>query len=409
MVHTIALIVAVSSAAVPVQSRPSVLTAPLPEVEQRGTGDQAMILIPCAACGWWAFEGFMERNADRYRMYAVTLPGYGATPDPGLPIDTEGTPWHDNAVARLSELIDTESLQDVVVLGHSFGSTIAVELAAARPDVVTGVVNLDGGLTSNRSWFPDDASKRRRAADELTASNVRQYADPTAWRSFNLPTILDPERRLLYHGMFMGTSRVATFQYWRENMIKDLNPLLRGLDVPVLDVQAIAPTSSDPEGSRRAYEESLREDRLPASVRTVWAYETFHQMVEHRPDLVDRMVAEWLAGTAPADFRPDGYVANVPDRVGVPLDPGLARAYEGAYSTVLGAYDFAVRGSALVLILRGSELALTHLGAHRFALEASPRLTVTFDMADGRAAGFRYQSPGRGLDLRGARVSAPPP
>lgn len=402
-----ALLLAVTAPTVDAQLRPSVTEAPLPQVERRGTGEPALLLIPCGACGWWAFDGFMERNADRYTMFAVTLPGYGATPDPGLPVDTDGAPWHDNAVAQLSRLLDDEGVDDVVVVGHSFGSTIALELAAARPDVVTGVVNLDGGITSHRSWFPDDPAERLRAAAELMAYNVETYADPETWRRFNLPTILDPDRRLLYHGMFMGTSRTAVFQYWRENLLVDLNPILQGLSMPLLDVQVVSPTAADPEGTRRSYEDQMADVGPSDRLHTVWVYETFHQILEHRPEVVDEMVAAFVEGRTPDDVRPDGYLAEMERRRSVPLPAGAARRYVGTYRTVLGPYEVAEADGSLVLRRMGTEQRLVHLGGHRFAPETNPRLTLTFESGASGVEAFRYTSPGGGLDLRGARADRP--
>ncbi len=385
------------------QVRTKVDAAPLPQIERRGEGEQVLILIPCAACGWWAFDRFMERNADHYTMYSVTLPGYGATPDPGLPLDTDGSPWHDNAVRQLSRLLDEEEVREVVVVGHSFGSTIALELAAARPDVVRGIINLDGGITSDRSWFPDDPAARPAAADELTANNVRTYADPEVWRQFNLPTVLDPDRRLLYHGMFIGTGRTAVFQYWRENLIVDLNPILRNLRIPLLDVQVIGPTALDPEATRRGYEEQMAEVGPSDELRTVWVYETFHQILEHRPTLVDEMVATFLSGEVPSDFRPEGYAVDQPEPVEVALPDDAARTYTGSYRTVLGRYDVVEVDGGLAFRRRGRNQRLVYLGEHRFALEANPRLTATFDVGPDRARSFRFRSPGEGLNLEGTR------
>src|SRR5688500_2392184 len=51
----------------------SVPFSPVPHVEVRGKGPIQMVLIPGLLSDWTVFESFMERNGERYTMYAVTL------------------------------------------------------------------------------------------------------------------------------------------------------------------------------------------------------------------------------------------------------------------------------------------------------------------------------------------------
>lgn len=78
-------------------------------------------------------------TADRSRMtnysiYAIDLPGHGASPGPAKQsIDDLG-----DVVAAF---IDLEDLDDVIVVGHSMGGAIALNLAARRlPQVVSQVI-----------------------------------------------------------------------------------------------------------------------------------------------------------------------------------------------------------------------------------------------------------------------------
>ena len=132
----------------------------------KGIGEQKVLLIPCMSCRWNEWEEFMERNADKYTMYAITVPGYGGTAAPNLPMDTEATPWRDYLLMGLSELLDAYALDEVVVIGHSWGSMIAVQLAALRKDVVSKIVNVDGFIEST-SWTPGDQEERLAQADQV--------------------------------------------------------------------------------------------------------------------------------------------------------------------------------------------------------------------------------------------------
>jgi len=64
---------------------------------------------------------------------AVDLPGFGATPPPPEPW---GSPEYAECLLPLLE----DLAVPVVVLGHSFGGRVAVQLAASRPTLVRGLV-----------------------------------------------------------------------------------------------------------------------------------------------------------------------------------------------------------------------------------------------------------------------------
>jgi pimeloyl-ACP methyl ester carboxylesterase len=94
---------------------------------------------------------------------APDLPGFGATPPPP---DAWGTPEYAAVVARLLSG-DPGGLgagvgAPVVLLGHSFGARVAVALAAARPELVRGLV-LTGAPLARRA----DARRRPPAAFRL--------------------------------------------------------------------------------------------------------------------------------------------------------------------------------------------------------------------------------------------------
>jgi len=92
---------------------------------------------------------------DELDAIAVDLPGFGATPPPP---EAWGTADYAAAVA---DVLD-EMAPPVVVLGHSFGGLVAVQLAAARPEAVRGLV-----LTGAPLRTSDDAPRRPAARFRL--------------------------------------------------------------------------------------------------------------------------------------------------------------------------------------------------------------------------------------------------
>jgi lipase len=73
-------------------------------------------------------------------------------------------PWTIDAnVEALAALVDSGGGAPVVVVGHSFGGAIALNLATARPDLIDGLVLLDPAI-----GLPGD--RMREIADEMLSS-----------------------------------------------------------------------------------------------------------------------------------------------------------------------------------------------------------------------------------------------
>ena len=61
-------------------------------------------------------------------------------------------------VEDLVQVSEAMGLERPVALGQSWGGNVVLELGATRPDVVSGVVGVDGGLIALADRFPDVAS-----------------------------------------------------------------------------------------------------------------------------------------------------------------------------------------------------------------------------------------------------------
>lgn len=87
-------------------------------------------------------------------------------------------PWTIDAnVTALAALIDADGGRPVVAAGHSFGGAIALNLAAARPDLVDALVLLDPAIGL-------DGNRMREFADEMLASP--DYTDREEARADNV-------------------------------------------------------------------------------------------------------------------------------------------------------------------------------------------------------------------------------
>jgi pimeloyl-ACP methyl ester carboxylesterase len=85
---------------------------------------------------------------------ALDLPGFGASPPPP---EAWGSADYAGAVASVIEELH-DPVAPVVVVGHSFGGRVAVQLAARQPHLVRGLV-----LTGVPLLHPADTPRRRPA------------------------------------------------------------------------------------------------------------------------------------------------------------------------------------------------------------------------------------------------------
>ena len=218
---------------------------PLAHVETRGEGPTPMILIPSLWCDWSVYDDFMERNRERYTMYAVTFPGYAGSdppPEPADPYDFVGQPWRTNAINAILQLIETESIEQPVVVGHYSGGQLAIRIAIEHPDVVRAAVSIEGPLAFPIGGTPRPIPRQDRdnAVRRMAAERVPQEFWERVVRDNAGMLVTNPGRAVLLGDMMATAPFNVAKRYWIEATAEDLWNRVTGLKVPLLVVVAIA-------------------------------------------------------------------------------------------------------------------------------------------------------------------------
>lgn len=87
----------------------------------------------------WIASGVMDRLAEKHRVIAFDRPGFGYSERPRSRI------WTPAAQARLlAKALDELGEKKMKVVGHSFGTLVALEMALDHPEQVSSVVLLGG-------------------------------------------------------------------------------------------------------------------------------------------------------------------------------------------------------------------------------------------------------------------------
>ncbi|MGO3886779.1 MAG: alpha/beta fold hydrolase [Mycetocola sp.] len=142
----------------------------MPVWEREGTGEGTVLLLHGACADHHSFDAQLAAIPERYTVLIPDLRGQGdAVAERGVPASITGI--CDDLTAFLSE----RGIADVVLIGHSFGSHIAQELAWRHPDLVSALVLI--GCYDQHG--PRDRSERVRVA--VTSGVVRVLP----WRWFS--------------------------------------------------------------------------------------------------------------------------------------------------------------------------------------------------------------------------------
>jgi lipase len=150
-------------------------------------------------------------------------------------------PWNIDAnVAALAGLLEAETNEPVLVVGHSFGGAVALTLAATRPDLVAALVLLDPAVGLDGGWMRDIADDMFASPDYTDRDEARAEKVNGSWGEVD-PEELD--RELAEHLIELPGGRAgwrmsipAVMSYWSE-LARPI-PVLQS-DLPVTLVRAI--------------------------------------------------------------------------------------------------------------------------------------------------------------------------
>ena len=117
-------------------------------VREEGKSDrQVILLIHGWSSSWFAMSPLMPFLKRRYRCLAVDLPGFGQSPR--LSDKASIAAYAD----MMAELVKSITDKPVIIVGHSMGGMIGLEMALRFPDIVERLVLLCPTITGRLSLF----------------------------------------------------------------------------------------------------------------------------------------------------------------------------------------------------------------------------------------------------------------
>jgi pimeloyl-ACP methyl ester carboxylesterase len=229
------------------------------------------------------------RLAPRFRVVAYDQRGHGLS---GKPSSGYG---FDRLIADAAAVIRALRPGRPVVVGHSWGANVALQLAVSRPQLVSGDVLVDGGFLSMRDRMDWRTARTMLAPPQLKGMSLEQFR--AGMRNFKRGAVeITPEVEAVFLSLMRvdrngdihpRLSRANHLRILRALWEQDAQGLLRRVGVPTL-VLAVrsAPGKADSAGFMEEKERAAEVVKaIDKAVRFEWI-EGIHDIPIQRPDAV---------------------------------------------------------------------------------------------------------------------------
>ena len=264
--------------------------------EYAGQGRPVVLLHGVASSSRiWLLVG--PRLGERFRVFALDQRGHGESAKPGDGYDFP------SVVGDAAAFIEALGLERPVIVGHSWGGNVAVELAATHPDAVAGLVLVDGGFMeiSARPGMTWERAEQELAPPDLTHLTAERLVEMA--RQWELgPIWSDAIEAALLANFEVAEAGTIRPRLRRENHMQvvralwdqRLSELCERVTCPVL----FAVAERKAEGRVAQWMEMKREgvaraqQRL-ADCRVRWFQDTIHDIPLHRPAELADVIAEF--------------------------------------------------------------------------------------------------------------------
>lgn len=262
-----------------------------------GSGQPIVLLHGLAStCHIWDMVAPML--AQDHAVIAVDQRGHGETdkPDEGYDIAT--------VTQDALGLIEQLGVDKPIVIGHSWGGSVALNMAVEAPESVKGLTWVDGGMINVSNRYPNiEDAKIEMAPPDFTGVKMDSFLERV--RSRHQETGMSPEVADIVMANFeILEDQTIKARLSRANHLRIIEGLwdhkpreLYGqVQCPVLIMPARQDNNlaTHERGKRRLMLVEEAEERLPKS-KTVWLEDSIHDVPIQRPELVADVIKSHLA------------------------------------------------------------------------------------------------------------------
>ncbi|MFK3737780.1 alpha/beta fold hydrolase [Massilia sp. TN1-12] len=198
-------------------------------VERHGSRGRPLILVPGLASGSWVWQDTIRAFAGEYTLYVLTLPGFDGRP-------AAGEQPFAAAQAAVQKLIAQRRLDKPVVIGHSLGGILGFALAEDQPQLLGGVVSIDGlPVFPGTEDFPPQQRTQQAATMRQRLANIPAGAFAAQQQGYMRTIgVLDMDKADELAKLTGRSDPASVGRYTADVLALDLRPGLKSIAAPVL-------------------------------------------------------------------------------------------------------------------------------------------------------------------------------
>lgn len=251
-------------------------------VKSSGKGQPILFLPGFATPGevWNATSS----NLPNFQSHVVTYAGFGEV----APVEM---PWYAKLKTDLIKYIEANQLQKIILVGHSMGGNLALDLAAALPDRVAKVVVADALACIREVMMPgvpaEALAYQSPYNDQLLAMNEAAQSAYLGQMTQNM--ISKPADQAQVKAWMAAADR-KTFVYGYVDLLKlDSRPILPSIQAPVLVLVAGQPYGPGALETMKKQYESLPNKSF------AFAADSKHYLMMDQPEWFHQQLTSFIA------------------------------------------------------------------------------------------------------------------
>lgn len=230
-----------------------VLFAQTPAIQVQKSGEgQPVFLLPGFTCPGSVWDETVAHLKGDYQYFQVSYAGFGGL----APIEM---PWYETLKKEVMDYIAANKIKGVILIGHSMGGTMALDIAAHLPGVVKSVVVVDGLPCMRAVMMPGVSAEQIQYKspynDQVLTMKEEAFAK-TAEMYGKQMTNIESKQKVLTEYILQADRK--TYAYGYTDLLKmDIRPALSKIKAPVLVLAASFPNKEMVEKTMTSQFETL--------------------------------------------------------------------------------------------------------------------------------------------------------
>ncbi len=258
--------------------------------EETGSGPPVLALHGIGG-GAYFFGGFAKRMQSRNRIITLDNPGTGNSISAVTPFTLE------SSVEDIGDLVREKIGEPVVIVGHSFGTILALKAWEKWPEWIRGLV-FTCGLPKVR---PNVYKRLSRRAEDIAKNGIAGWGPKMSAEVFSAATFREqPEMAAIFERLFEAQEPASYIRSIEVLLGADVTDIVPTITVPCMAIAGTEDSYAPPEPVKEFV------SKIPGGCRQENVQGYGHILILETPETHASMVASFLQSLP----RPAGNVSN---------------------------------------------------------------------------------------------------